>query len=204
MTAQKNTLVRRALRRFTLGSGPLKRRSDRVQALARFVVALSFLVAPMLAVAATTATSTHLQAVADHDAAERTATRAVLLEDAPATVRADRSSGAYAVISVPARAVWSVPGGTTREGTVLVRPGTPVGTALPAWVDRDGNLTRPPLGRAGIPSSAAVMGAVALVGVPLGTWTLYAVLCLALDAHRERRWAQDWAAVEPDWHSRLI
>jgi hypothetical protein len=87
---------------------------------------------------------------------------------------------------------------------VLVRPGTPVGTALPAWVDRDGDLTRPPLDRTGIPSSAAAMGALWLVGVPLMTWTLYAVLCSILNAHRERRWAQDWAAVEPDWHSRLL
>jgi hypothetical protein len=204
MTAQKNTPIRRALRRFTLGSGPLQRGSDRVQAIARFVVVLSFLVAPPLATAAMTATSTHLQAIADHDAAERTATRAVLLEDAPAPVLASRSSVAYAAVPVRVRAVWSVPGGVTREGTVLVRPGTPVGTALPAWVDRDGDLTRPPLDRTGIPSSAAAMGALWLVGVPLMTWTLYAVLCSILNAHRERRWAQDWAAVEPDWHSRLL
>ena len=86
---------------------------------------------------------------------------------------------------------------------MLVPPRTPVGTAVPVWVDREGNPTRAPLDRADIPGTAAATGALALVGVPWPTWTLYALLCLALDAHRERRWAQDWAAVEPVWNSRL-
>jgi hypothetical protein len=204
MTAPRNTLIRRSLRRFTLGSGPLKRRSDRVQVIGRFVVVLSFLVAPPLAVVAATATTTHLQAVADAEAAERSRTRVVLLEDAPVPTHQSSSYGPYAVAPVPVRAVWSVPAGTSREGVVLVRPRTAAGTAVPAWVDRQGNLTRAPLDRTGIPSSAAVMGALPLVGVPVVTWILYAVLCVTLDTHRERRWAHDWAAVEPDWHSRLL
>jgi len=71
------------------------------------------------------------------------------------------------------------------------------------WVDQKGDLTRAPLDQAGIPTSAAVMGTLPLLGVPLATWTLYCVLCRALDAHRGRRWAQDWATVEPEWKSRL-
>jgi hypothetical protein len=204
MTAPKDPLIRRSLRRFTFGSGPLKRRSDRLQVVGRFVVALSFLIAPALAVAAATATTAHLEVIAEAEAAERSRTHAVLLEDAPAPKHEIGSYGPHSVTPVPVRAVWSMPGGTTREGTVLVRPGTPVGTAVPAWVDREGNLTRAPRDRSGIPNSAAVMGALPLVGVPAVTWALYAVLCFILDAHRERRWTQDWAAVEPDWHSRLL
>ena len=48
------------------------------------------------------------------------------------------------------------------------------------------------------------MGALLLVGLPVATWTLYAVMGLLLDAARDRRWERDWAAVEPDWHSRLL
>jgi len=203
VSASKDTPIRRSLRRFTLGSGPLKRRSDRVQMVARFVVVLSFLLAPPLAVLAATATTTHLQAVADAEAADRTRTRAVLLEGARAP-RGDSGDVASTVTPVQARAVWSVPGGTSREGIVLVAPRTPVGTAVPVWVDRQGNLTRAPLDRAGIARSATAMGALPLIGVPLATGILYAVLCLGLNAHRERRWAQDWVAVEPDWHSRLL
>jgi hypothetical protein len=205
MTAPKDGLIRRSMRRFTLGSGPLKRRSDRAQVIGRLVVVLSFLVAPPLAVAAATATTVHLQAVAAAEAAERSRTRAVLLEDATARRRmATDYSGGSPSMAVPVQAVWPVPGGTSREGTVRVRPGLPVGTAVPVWVDREGYLTRPPLDRSGIPTRAATMGALPLFGVPLATWTLYAILRFALDTHRERRWAEDWAAVEPDWNSRLL
>jgi hypothetical protein len=204
MTAPKDTLIRRSLRRFVLGSGPLKRRSDRLQAFGRFAVVLSFLVAPPLAVAAATATTAHLESVAAVEAAERSLVRAVLVEDAPGPAGMSSAHGDYSVSAVPVAAVWSVPGGTQQEGTVLVKPGTPVGTTLRAWVDREGNVTRAPLDRAGIPASAAAMGALPLVGVPVLTWTLYAFLCVALNAHRERRWAEDWAAVEPEWNSRLL
>jgi hypothetical protein len=203
MTAPKDTVIRRSLRRFTLGSGPLKRRSDRVQVIGRLVVVLSFLVAPPLAVATVTATTAHLQAVAAAEAAERSPAHAVLLEDAPPPARESSAQGDYSISTVPVRAAWSGPDETSREGFVLVQPRTPAGTSVPVWVDRQGDLTRAPLDRAGIPTSAAASGALPLIGVPVATWILYACLCFALDAHRERRWAQDWAAVEPDWNSRL-
>lgn len=173
MTTPKNTSIRRSLRRFTLGSGPLKRRSDRVQVVGRFVVVLSFLVAPPLAVAAATAMTGHLQAVAAADAAERSRIRAVLLENAPARTRASSDHGDAS------------------------------STTVPVWVNREGAPTRAPLDPAGIPTAAAAAAAVPLVGVPLVTWTAYALLCRALDIQRERRWAHDWAEVEPDWNSRL-
>ena len=204
MAAPKDTPIRRSLRRFTLGSGPLKRRSDRVQVIGRLVVVLSFLLAPPLAVAAATAAAGDLQKVAAAEAADRSRTRAVLVEDAPGPPRggSDYADGAY--ITVGARAVWPLPGGGSREGLVAVPPRTAVGTGVRVWVDHEGTLTGAPLNRAGIPSSAAAIGVLPLLGVPLATWALYSVLCCALDAHRERRWAQDWAAVEPDWNSRLL
>jgi len=33
---------------------------------------------------------------------------------------------------------------------------------------------------------------------------VHAVLCGALNAHREHRWAQGWAAVGPEWATRLL
>ena len=58
--------------------------------------------------------------------------------------------------------------------------------------------------RGRIDGSARGIGLLFFLGVPLVTWTLYALLCAALDAHRERRWAQGWAAVEPDWATRML
>jgi hypothetical protein len=198
-----NTRLRRSLRRFTVGSGPLKRRSDRLQFLGRLVVVLSFLLAPPLAIGTANRTATHLQAVAASEAAERSGTHAVVLADAPP--RASTSGGEYSVTltTVPVPAVWSAPGGATQQGVVMVAPGTRSGAVVPIWVDREGAPTRPPLDPVGIPDSAAAVGALPMIGLPLIVWLLYALLCSTLNAHRERRWAEDWAAVEPRWNSRL-
>ena len=213
MTVGKDTWLRRSLRRFTLGSGPLKRRSDHVEVVGRLAVVLSLLVAAPLAVAATTVTTDHLEALAAAEAAERHLVSAVLLEDARAQHPRGGDQGDRVRTTVPAQAVWSVvPGGAPHEGVVLARSGTVAGQAVPVWVDDDGSLTRPPLDPAGIPGSAMATGAVFLIGVPTGTWTLHAVLCCALGAQRARplgaqrarRWEQGWAAVEPEWASRLL
>ncbi|MGY1695608.1 MULTISPECIES: Rv1733c family protein [unclassified Geodermatophilus] len=210
MTEERDTLARRSLRRFTLGSGPLKRGSDRIQVAGRIVVVLSFLLAPLLAVVVSTATAAHLSAVAAAEAAERSRTQAVLLEEAPGPVRrgdgtgGDGTGGSTLATTVPVRATWPAPGGASRVGPVPVPPGTPAGTAVPVWVDREGDLAAAPRDRSGIPTSAATAGAVPLVGVPLVAWTLHVLLGHVLDVRRERAWEREWATVGPDWHSRLL
>jgi hypothetical protein len=202
MTARQDGVVRRTLRRFTLGSGPLKRGSDRLQLAARLVVVLSVLLAPLVAVAAAGAATTHLQAVADTQAAERTHVQAVLLQNVPDPTRGAGYTDVSSA-SVPVRAEWPLPGGGVREGLVLAAPGAPAGSTVPVWVDRAGALVAPPLDRAGIPGSAVAVGALPLIGLPVLTWLLYALCCTALNAYRDRRWARDWATVEPVWNSRL-
>jgi hypothetical protein len=192
----RDTPLRRGLRRFTLGTGPLKRRSDRIQVLGRSVVVVSLLVSPPLAVAAATATTAHLQAVAETEAAQRSPATARLLEDAGTPVPEEN-------LLVQVRAEWTTDDGVLREGAVLAAPGSDAGTELTVWLDRDGDLTRAPLDRAAVRTSALAVGLLPLVGVPLATWTLYAALCFALDTRRERRWEEEWAAVEPEWNSRL-
>ena len=140
MASHEDSGYRRLRRAFTLGSGPLKRGSDRIQVMGRIVVVLSLFLAPPLAVAVVNSTTTRLEAVAATEAAERTLTTAVLLEDAPRPPRSAGDFGDSSLPTVTARAMWSGPGGTTREGLVRVEPRTPVGTAVPVWVDREGNL----------------------------------------------------------------
>ncbi|MGY1829402.1 hypothetical protein ACI8AA_03120 [Geodermatophilus sp. SYSU D01180] len=190
------------LRRFTLGSGPLKRGTDRLQLLGRLAVVLSLLLAAPLAVAATTATRHSLEAQAATQAAERHQVRAVLREDAPAVLDPD-GIGDRAAGMVPARATWSAPGGLPREGVLHVRPHTPAGTAVSVWVDDAGRVTREPMDPGTIPAAATAVGALTLLGVPLAAWTLHVVLCCALDARRDRQWTEGWAAVEREWRTRL-
>jgi hypothetical protein len=105
---------------------------------------------------------------------------------------------------VQVRAEWAAGDGGMREGLVLADPGADAGTELPVWVDGEGDLTGAPLDRAAIRTSALATGLLPLVGVPVATWTLYAALCFALDNRRDRRWEAEWAAVEPEWNSRLL
>jgi hypothetical protein len=204
MTAPTNSRFRRSLRRFTLGRGRLKRRSDRVQLLGRLVVVLSFLAAPPLAVIAATAATSHLETVAAAEAAERHQASAVLLVDAPAEIRPAGSAYGAAVSGavVAVRATWSSPGQQFREGWVTVHLGTSAGTAVPVWLDTAGNLTGPPLGRDAVAGSAQGMGLLFLIGVPLATWTCYVVLSWALDAYRDVQWARDWDALDRQWGPR--
>jgi len=205
VSATRDTVVRRSLRRFVLGSGPLKRRSDRLEAVGRFVVLASFVAAPPLAVAAMNVATADLQSVAAAQAADRTRTHAVLVQDAPPPGPEDASTAAngYAVAPVRARAQWTAPGGSPRDGTVMVPPGTPAGTERTVWVDHRGDITDAPLDSAAVTASAASVAALPLVGLPLAAWTCHACFCFVLNARRERRWALDWAAVEPQWNSRF-
>jgi hypothetical protein len=202
MTTPRHGRFRRAVRGFTLGSGPLKRRSDRLQMVARVVVALAVATAPALAVAAATATTANLESVAATEAAERHASRALVLHDAPA--RTDREHAEYPpVVTVATTGQWIAPDGAVHQGPVRVPPGTQAGTSVPVWVGSDGELTSAPLRRQSIEGSAMAMGALVLGGVPVAVWTLYFFLCFALDVRRERDWEKGWAAVEPVWGTRL-
>jgi hypothetical protein len=204
MYAPEGGAIRRSLRRFTLGSGPLKRRSDRLQVIGRFLVVLSFLASPPIAVAVANSATAQLREVAAAEAASRSQTVAVLLEEAGPAGPGPGDAGAVADQPVPVKAAWTLPDGSSREGIVVVPPGTAVGSAVDIWVDRDGDATRAPRDPAGIPGTAAALAVLPLIGVPVAGWFLYAVLCFALDAHRHRRWDEDWTVVEPDWHSRLL
>jgi hypothetical protein len=202
MTAREAGAVRRTLRRFTLGSGPLKRGSDRLQVAARLVVLLSLLLAPPLAVATAGAVTAHLEAVAHAEAGERSRVPAVLLQDAAEPTRGPDYTD-VSTRTVPVRAEWPLPGGGAREGLVPAEPGSPVGSTVRVWLDREGSLAAPPLDPAGIPSSALAVGALPLIGLPVTAGLLYALFCFVLNGFRERRWGRDWATVEPVWNSRL-
>jgi hypothetical protein len=169
----------------------------------RLVVLLSLFLAPPIAVAAAGAMTAHLQAVAATEAAERAQIQAVLLQDAPRSTTGGTGYPDAVAVTVPVRATWSPSGGGSREGFVMVAPGTPAGTAVPVWVGPDGVLTAPPLDPAGIPNSALAVGALPLIGLPAATALLYGLFCSALNASRDRRWGRDWATVEPVWTSEL-
>jgi hypothetical protein len=186
----------RRIRRIVLGARPLTRASDRLEVMAR-VVLLALLVTSLplaFAVAVMTYSDTHLQAV--EQAADRQPVNATLVADAPPLV----DNGTENIVTTSrATAVWTTASGTKRKGAVRVRAGAVAGSTVRIWLDRAGQVTRSPL-----TDTDAVMRAIghALVTVLLaamGAFAAYGVALRTLDRSRARRWASEWAEVEPLW-----
>jgi hypothetical protein len=192
--------LRRAVRRFLLGSGPLKRGSDRLQVAGRLLVVLSLLAAVPLACFVAGMTRSRLEATAAAQAAERHETRAVVTQERPVGPAQAGDSSASSIV-VRAEVRWHGPRDTVKQATLIVPAATGIGGTVPVWTDRSGNLTIAPADRTTIGYNAMVAGLAIAVGIPLTVWALHCALCLALDAHRARRWAEDWARVEREWRA---
>jgi hypothetical protein len=187
--------ARRLFRRFTLGSGPLKRGSDRIQVGARALLLALLLAAVAVSLAVATAAATQTRDLADDQAASRHPVTATLLHDA---VPPD---GAGSVASVVA--TWSAPSGGGREGVVHVRTAAEAGTTVTVWVDEDGAITARPLGDADVVARAVGYGVPTLIGCSVLATLGYLGVCALLDRGRMRRWATDWAVVEPVWSRKV-
>lgn len=199
MTGSTGGRVRVLVRRFALGSGPLKRTSDRVQMAARLLVLLAVLAAPAVAVGAAGAVRSDLESTAAAQAADRHRVQAVVAETTTTTVPAE--SGDPPVTVVRATVRWPAPDGSARRASVLVPQATAVGSTVQVWADRMGRMTTAPLGRAGIGSAVATVVVATVLGLPLMAWGVYGLLCLALDVSRRRSWTRDWERAEREWRT---
>jgi hypothetical protein len=187
---------RTLLRRFTLGSGPLKRTSDRLEVAVRVVVLGLLLLAAPAALLVGTATAGHLHANAAAATAALHRESATLLADAASTGDDGRPT-------VPTSATWSAPDGTARAGTVAAHRGARAGTTVEIWVDGVGTPAPAPAAGRAITAQAVVAGFLTALALLIAAGSGHLLTGWWLDRHRARRWAADWAAVEPLWVSRF-
>lgn len=188
--------LRRGLRLFTLGSGPLKRRSDRLEFAARILLTLTLLLALPLAIAAGRSVAAGLSATAQHQAHTRTPERATLLHDAAAQPSAGD-------LQVSTSATWLGPDGQGHVGHVPASPGARAGTSVAIWVDRSGRVVEPPMSAAAAEDEALVAGCVIFLGIVIAGLSVHLVVQALLTRQRNRRWEAGWQAVEPLWVSRF-
>jgi hypothetical protein len=184
-----------ALRRFTMGSGPLKRTSDRLQFLARLLLVCSL--ATAIPVALVVASVVHAQALTEATAQslERHQVDAEVVADPP--VIASVADDLPRALRAPA--VWRPPSGGEHGGLVVVPAGARAGSIVPIWVDQDGDLTTRPLDGDGVVTRAADMAVGTYVLTSSLAVGVYLAFLVALDHSRLRRWAADWAVTEPVW-----
>ena len=176
---------------------PLRRGTDRVEAVLRLVlIILLVAVIPAAAVAA--------GRWADHQALhraqlERATDRlvtAVLLENAPASGVPDPYTS---VQTAWVRARWQPPGQPPRTGEVLAVAGARQGSTVRTWLDRSGAVTDPPM------DHRVVVGRVfvaVMVTCQLSWLVLLAAVLLvrrALNRRRLNAWEAEWRASGPLW-----
>jgi hypothetical protein len=182
-----------------LGSGPLKRTSDRLEVLARVLLICSVLTA--VPIALTVASETHMraerQAIAESTA--RHQADATLLEDVPWT----EGGAEGGVAKSSASAVWTGPDGTERKGHVMATAGAKAGSTVSVWLDAQGDRTTQPLS-AGEAMARGVSWALLTLLAASGLAFLgHLSFRTALNRSRLRRWAREWATVEPGWTHRV-
>ncbi|WP_448608443.1 Rv1733c family protein [Geodermatophilus sp. URMC 60] len=185
------------VRRFTLGWGPPRRTSDTVEFVSRVVVLLVVLLSVPVALAVGTAVRSDLAALARQQADERTQVPAVVTADAAAPADAPPRTR----VPVPAR--WTSPDGTPVEGEVPARPTTRAGDTLVLWTTSDGRPTGAPMTPAGVWRSTLVLVGLGWAGTVVATVLLHVALCRLLASRADRRWAREWARVEPTWSRRV-
>jgi hypothetical protein len=193
------TITRRLWHRFTLGSGPLKRSSDRIQVLARVLLVLAVLTAVPVALAVATATASHTQALADAEAAGRHEVTATLLEDAVAPPRSDAE---HAVLTARAEATWSDATGI-RHGVVRAPLGTKANSTIAIWVDDSGEVTTAPRDDSVVIRQAVLASLFTFFGISVVASFAYFAVRRLLERSRMRRWADGWAEVEPVWSGKV-
>lgn len=192
--------ARRSVRWLLGGRGPLKRGTDRVEAVSRLVVLVLMLAAIPIALLVAGGVRSHLDGVAAAEAAARHPVAAHLLQDAAAPVTTDPNADPNA--PVPARVQWTTSSGEKRSGTVPVPPSARAGTPVRVWLAADGRLTTPPRDPRTISDDVACAGILSAVLVPLLALGAHRLLLLVLDRRRSRQWASDWQTVEPVWTAR--
>jgi hypothetical protein len=180
-----------------VGTGPLKRSSDRVEALGRVLALGLVLLALPVALAVATVTHADLVAVAADRAASLHEVTGVTREDAPYPDQGAASA------RVAVRTLVTGPDGLRREVRALVAGGTPADSRVPVWLADDGTVAAAPMRPVAMAIEAAVTGGVVFLGGVLLAVGGQVLLRRRLDAGRARRWTAEWALVEPEWSRRV-
>lgn len=188
-----------AIRRFTLGSGPLKRTSDRLEFLARVVLTSVLLWAVAIALAVATASYSQGRSEVIAQAAERQQVSAELLEDAWAP-----KDGWESVPNVArATAVWTAPSAVERTAAISVPVRAKAGSIHAIWIDRNGDRTTRPLSSGDVVGRTVGIALLTYLGISMVAVAAYRLFRMQLDRGRSRRWAAEWAVVEPKWTGKV-
>jgi len=194
------TITRSLWHRFTLGSGPLKRSTDRIQVLARVLLVLGVLMAVPISLAVATATDTSMRSLAESQAASRHQVDATLLEEAVPPMGNDAE---HTALTAKAQATWLDTTGVVRDGLVRAPAGTKVGSTVTVWIDDSGAVTAAPMAGSQVVGQAVLASLATFTAISITALLGYVAVRRLLERGRMRRWADDWSVVEPVWSGKV-
>jgi hypothetical protein len=191
------TRLARCARRLGFDRNPLRRRTDRIEAVIRLATVILLLVAvPIAAIAVgrqvdhLALRQAHAQQVADHEVT------AVLLRQAQTTGVPDPYTSIQ-LTYVLAR--WQPPGQAPRSGQVLAPAGARAGSTVKIWIDASGAVTSPPPDHRIIAGDVCVAVVVTCLVASLLVLGSNELARRALDRRRMRAWDAEWRAAGPLW-----
>ncbi|MEU9229540.1 hypothetical protein AB0D40_34955 [Streptomyces massasporeus] len=183
---------------WQLRRNPLRRRSDLAQAWIGLGLTLAVLAStPVALFLVGDAAHRHFARTAQHQAATRHHTTAVLVEDArshPEPGSAEARQTLY-----PTKVRFTDPHGRTHTAHADAQPALPKGTTIRVWADTDGELTDPPLSPDQIRSRAMGSALIAVLGVHVAAAAVYGTVHRVIRHHNHVAWETAWAATAPRW-----
>jgi hypothetical protein len=189
----------RLLRGLRLDRNPLRRGSDRAEAVVLAVLLAAFLAGAPFAVHA----AGHWGAASAARAAQ--AQRASLIQVTATVVRnAPIWTGYGSGAGVVTQARWRAPDGQIRSGEVFVTAGELAGGTVRLWVDQAGRLANPPLTRAQVSGRTQLAAAAAVAGLATLLAAAGWLTRRSLDRRRLAGWDADWLANGPRWSPRRL
>ncbi|GII87962.1 hypothetical protein Ssi03_59520 [Sphaerisporangium siamense] len=186
----------RCVRRYRFDHNPLRRRSDRIEAVAVLLTLLVLVASVWPALLAGRVVYQRGLTAERVDPEVRQQVTAVLLENGAAT---NPVSSQGTVLGVKAKARWYMPDGSVHMGVVSVPAHAKAGSSLELWVDAHGTPTAAPRTHAQTVADAVVAGFGVVAGIGGLLFLNLALLRWMLDRRRYVEWEKEWTAVHDRW-----
>lgn len=182
-----------------LRPGRLVRPVDRVELALLIAAALIGLLVLPVALMLGSNTYTAQSQLAEQQSNTRHLVSATLLADVPITSEGGETGTAT---TSAVRATWRTPDGGTRVGLVSAEEGTRAGSAIPVWLDPEGNPVLRPLTPMDAIVSAITVTVIAWAVALALLAGLFLLARVCLDRCRSLAWQRQWAEIEPEWSHR--
>ncbi|MET8142590.1 hypothetical protein ABZU32_19970 [Sphaerisporangium sp. NPDC005288] len=186
----------RCARRYRFDHNPLRRRSDRIEAIAVLVTLLALLISVWPAAIAAHLVYQRGVAAERLEPVQRKQVTAVLMEDAAST---STVSSQGAVLGIKAKVRWYTPDGRPHTETLAVPAQAKSGSTLEMWVDASGRPVAAPRTHAQTVADTVVAGLGVLFAACGVLFTNLALFRWLLDRRRYAEWDQAWAGAHQRW-----